>query len=633
VIQRPASVVKELVENAVDAGATSIQVIIKDAGRSLIQVVDNGCGMSPTDARLAFERHSTSKISAADDLLTLHTMGFRGEALASIAAIAQVDLRTMRQGDSIGTRLIISGSQVESQMPEACTPGSNMMVKNLFFNVPVRRRYLKKDSVELTAIMHEFERLALVNTNVEFTIVHNDETLRQLLRGSLKQRIGELFGQSLTKQLLPVNTETSLAKISGFVSYPEHARKRNYLQFFMVNGRNMRHPYFHKAIMSCYEQLIKPDEQPNYFINFEVDPQTIDVNIHPQKHEIKFENEQPIWQILAAAVKESLGKFNAVPSIDFDSDLAPEIPMFNPDSEATADWRTVDTSYNPFDPASSGSPLGQMPPFESSIPSFSSNFSSPGPVPSKRFGHESGIKTETANWEKLYEGFAREKAVGINEVRGSLMNGDLDALPAQPSIVESSLIDGDAQTDVSMSTMQLKGRYIVSPSKSGLMVVDQNRAHVRILYEQFLAQSASGLESQKIIFPEVLLLEPSKDVIMHDVVDDLSHMGLDLSFLGDGSWAINGVPANLKNVNPIQLLTGIVDDIASEGADYRDKLNSTIALAMAREAAIKPGQTLGSEEREKILEDLFKLSTPNYTPDGKLVLSIIPLSDITRLFV
>ena len=347
VIQRPASVIKELVENSVDAGATNIQIILKDAGRTLIQVVDDGCGMSDTDARLAFERHATSKIAQASDLFALSTMGFRGEALASIAAIAHVDLRTMRRGDTIGTRIIISGSKVESQQPEACQPGSNMMVKNLFFNVPARRKFLKKDSVELSNIMREFERLALVNPSVEFTLIHNDVVLHQLLKGSLKQRISDLFGKSLDHQLIPVETETSIVKINGFVGLPENARKRNPLQYFFVNGRNMRHPYFHKAVMQCYEQLIPSDVQPNYFLNFSVDPESIDVNIHPTKSEIKFENEQPIWQILVAAIKESLGKYNAVPSIDFDAEDMPEIPAFNPDSTARHEV-DIDAGYNPF---------------------------------------------------------------------------------------------------------------------------------------------------------------------------------------------------------------------------------------------------------------------------------------------
>jgi len=317
VIQRPASVVKELVENAVDAGATEIQVIIKDAGRTLVQVVDNGTGMSATDARLAFERHSTSKIRQADDLFSLHTMGFRGEALASICAVSQVDLRTMRREDNVGTRLIINGSKVESQQPEACAPGSNMMVRNLFFNVPARRKFLKKDSVEMSNIIHEFERLALVNPTLELTLVHNDVTLHRLPPANMRQRIVDLFGKQLNDKLIPVETDTSIVRISGFIVRPEHCRKRNALQYLFVNGRNMRHPYFHKAVMQCYEGLVPADEQPTYFLDFNVDPQTIDVNIHPTKNEIKFEQEQSIRQILYAAVKETLGRFATAPEIDF----------------------------------------------------------------------------------------------------------------------------------------------------------------------------------------------------------------------------------------------------------------------------------------------------------------------------
>ena len=347
VIQRPASVVKELVENAVDSHATSIQIIIRDAGRTLIQVVDNGCGMTDTDARMAFERHATSKIAAATDLFNLSTMGFRGEALASIAAVAQVDIRTMRHDSQIGTRLIINGSVVESQEPEASVPGSNMMVKNLFFNVPARRKFLKKDSVELANIMREFERLALINPEVEFTLINNDSVMHQLLKGSLKQRIVDLFGKSLEKQIIPIHTETSIVKISGFIGLPSSGRRRNALQYFFVNGRNMRHPYFHKATMSCYEPLIAPDVQPNYFINFEVDPSTIDVNIHPTKNEIKFEDEQAIWQILVAAIKESLGRFNGMPGIDFSTDDA-SLPLFNPNFEADTQLN-LDPDYNPFE--------------------------------------------------------------------------------------------------------------------------------------------------------------------------------------------------------------------------------------------------------------------------------------------
>ncbi|MDE6078718.1 MAG: DNA mismatch repair endonuclease MutL, partial [Duncaniella sp.] len=347
VIQRPASVIKELVENSIDAGGTSVTIVLRDAGRTLIQVIDNGSGMSDTDARLAFERHATSKIRQADDLFALHTMGFRGEALASIAAIAQIELRTMLHGAQMGTRLVINGSKVESQEPEATVEGSNMMVKNLFFNVPARRKFLKKDAVEMAAIMREFERLALVNTGVDFTLISNDVTLHSLRRGPMKRRITDLFGKNLDKTLIPVETDTTIVKLSGFIGLPANARKRNPLQYLMVNGRNMRHPVFHKAIMQCYERLIPADEQPNYFISLTVDPDTIDVNIHPTKNEIKFENEAGIRQILVAAVRDSLGRFNAGPAIDFDQLDAPEIPVFNPDEKATHDV-DIDPGYNPF---------------------------------------------------------------------------------------------------------------------------------------------------------------------------------------------------------------------------------------------------------------------------------------------
>ena len=355
VIQRPASVIKELVENAVDAGATSIQIILKDAGRTLIQVIDDGKGMSPTDARLAFERHSTSKIRSADDLFSLRTMGFRGEALASIAAISQVELRTRRVDDEVGTCIRMSASQCEGQEAISTPVGSNFAVKNIFFNVPARRKFLKSNQVELSNILNEFERMALINTQISFILVHNDSELYNLPATNLRQRIVALFGKSLNQQLLSLGTETSLVKISGYVGRPEAARKRGALQYFFVNGRYMRHPYFHKAVTICYEHLIPVGEMPNYFINLTVDPETIDVNIHPTKTEIKFENEQPIWQILSASVKEALGKFSTAPSIDFDMEDAPEIPTSKPGTHVLPPTVHVDTTYNPFRAGGGGS--------------------------------------------------------------------------------------------------------------------------------------------------------------------------------------------------------------------------------------------------------------------------------------
>lgn len=606
VVQRPAAAIKELVENAVDAGATIIKIIVKDAGRTLLQVIDNGCGMSPTDARLAFERHATSKISKAADLYDLHTMGFRGEALASICAIARVELRTMRKDDTIGTCVIIEGSKVESQEPEVCAPGCNFMVKNLFFNQPARRKFLKSDHVEMNHILREFERMALVNPDIEFQLVHNDVVLHQLLRSSFKQRIVDLFGKSIDKQLVPVDTETSIVKINGFVSRPENARKRGALQFLTVNGRNMRHPYFHKAIMHCFEQLIPSDEQPCYFINLTVDPETIDVNIHPQKSEIKFENEQPIWQILVAAVKEGLGKFNAVPSIDFDLDDAPEIPVFQPDAGASHGL-DLDTSYNPF---ASQSPKA-------------------GGSTSQVCRKSSVVMNQ--DWEKLYQDFERKRDEELSNIKASALNSmSLDEIGEE----EIPDMDFSAGFDSAVpAVMQLKGRYILSPAKSGLTVVDQHRAHVRILYDRYLDLARlDALSTQRVIFPEVLELSPSQSVFLEGIAGELSSLGFDISFLGDNSWTVNGLPSVLNDVNPRELMMAMLDMVMDSGEKLGESVRERIAFSMAKSAAIKPGQQLTSAEMDHILSDLFKLATPNYTPDGKLVLSVIATDDIARLF-
>lgn len=612
VIQRPSSVIKELVENSVDAGSTHIQIILKDAGRTLIQVVDDGCGMSDTDARLAFERHATSKISQAADLFALNTMGFRGEALASIAAIAQVDLRTMRRGESVGTRLIINGSKVESQEPEACQAGCNMMVKNLFFNVPARRKFLKKDSVELSNILREFERLALVNPDVEFTIVHNDSVIHQLLKGSLKQRIGDLFGKSMEKQIIPVETETSIVKISGFVGLPECARKRNALQYFFVNGRNMRHPYFHRAVMQCYEQLIPADEQPNYFLNFEVSPETIDVNIHPTKNEIKFENEQSIWQILVAAIKESLGKFNAVPSIDFDAEDMPDIPAFNPDAGAQHGIE-LDMSYNPFAKTLSSTPKTSG-------------------MSSSSWRREMNVLT--GDWEKLYADFTDKREDRIDNIRASAINEIGNIVDIKDDVDErQSTLDIETENAVS-NVMQIKNRYILSPSKSGLMVIDQHRAHVRILYDRYMDLAQLGaMSTQRVIFPEMLQLSSSQNAIMENIYDEVSALGFDMSYLGDNSWSINGVPSVIDGVNSRDALLQMIESVTESGEEIGAGMREKIALSMARAASIKVGQQLTQADMEHLMSDLFKLSTPNYTPDGKLVVSIISIEDLHRLFV
>jgi DNA mismatch repair protein MutL len=627
VIQRPASVIKELVENAVDAGATAIQIILKDAGRTLIQVVDNGCGMSATDARMAFERHATSKIAQATDLFTLHTMGFRGEALPSIAAVAQVDLRTMRHDDSIGTRLLISESKFEGQEPATCVPGTNLMVKNLFFHMPARRKFLKKDSVELSHIMHEFERLALVNTNIDFTLIHNDVTLHKFLHSTFKQRIGALFGKSIESQIIPVGTETTLAKINGFVGLPQHARKRGAHQYFFVNGRNMRHPYFHKAVMSCYNELISADAQPSYFINFEVDPSTIDVNIHPQKHEIKFEHEQSIWQILVAAIKQALGNVNAVGALDFDVEDAPEIPVFEPTRDGNTPMVDFDENYNPFDVSTDNSLPDDLI-SQKSDKWDNSQYSMGVPKSTTRFDRPSS-RPISQDWEKLYDNFTKQRAGSLEDARSSALNDLPDNEVSSQQQAQLPLDNGES----SVKCVQVHNRYIATPSQGGLMLIDQHRAHVRILFDKYLSLINDGkLSTQQIIFPESIALSPSANALLTSMSEMLSKLGFDLSFLGDATWAINGLPSVLAAGNPQDVINAIIEEAAETGETSGESVYNKIALAMARSEAIKSGKQLSSPEMESIIADLFQSVTPNFTPDGLTVLSVIPFEDIVRLF-
>ena len=616
VIQRPASVIKELVENAIDAGATSIQIVLKDAGRTLIQVIDNGKGMSDTDARLAFERHSTSKISKAEDLFSLQTMGFRGEALASIAAIAQVELRTRAKGAQLGTKIMINASKCESQEPDMCPEGSNFMIKNIFFNVPARRKFLKSNQVELSNIIKEYEKLALVNHHVDFSLSNNDKLLNKFSGGSFKQRIASLWGAKVDQQLVPLNTDTSLVRITGFVSKPEGARKRNFLQFLFVNGRFMRHPYFHKAIISSYSELIPDDEQPNYFLNFSVDPESIDVNIHPTKTEIKFENELPIWQILAAAVKESLGRFSAVPQIDFDTIDAPEIPAFNDHTVVTAPEDGIDPTYNPFKPQSKSSAGGGS----SYHPQSAGNFGgySSNPLP---------------DWEKLYQNFEKGKQEGIASIT------EQDVEDSFSDIGEVEPVNNGVQTEIitpdmsSAMCMQMKGRYILSPIKSGLMIVDQHRAHVRVLFEQYIKQlDSTTISSQRVLFPEVLQLTTSQNIILKELEPEMEKIGFNLAQLSGNDWSINAVPAGMENVNIKDTILQVIDEVSMGGTSITTKVYESIALRVAKSAAIPYGKTMLQEEMDTLLSKLLCLPNPNYTPDGKTIISVLSNDQLEKMF-
>ena len=616
VIQRPASVIKELVENAIDAGATSIQIVLKDAGRTLIQVIDNGKGMSDTDARLAFERHSTSKISKAEDLFSLQTMGFRGEALASIAAIAQVELRTRAKGAQLGTKIMINASKCESQEPDMCPEGSNFMIKNIFFNVPARRKFLKSNQVELSNIIKEYEKLALVNHHVDFSLSNNDKLLNKFSGGSFKQRIASLWGAKVDQQLVPLNTDTSLVRITGFVSKPEGARKRNFLQFLFVNGRFMRHPYFHKAIISSYSELIPDDEQPNYFLNFSVDPESIDVNIHPTKTEIKFENELPIWQILAAAVKESLGRFSAVPQIDFDTIDAPEIPAFNDHTVVTAPEDGVDPTYNPFKPQSKSSAGGGS----SYHPQSAGNFGgySSNPLP---------------DWEKLYQNFEKGKQEGIASITEQDVEdsfSDIGEVEPVNNGVQAEIIRPDMS---SAMCMQMKGRYILSPIKSGLMIVDQHRAHVRVLFEQYIKQlDATTISSQRVLFPKVLQLTTSQNIILKELEPEMEKIGFNLAQLSGNDWSINAVPAGMENVNIKDTILQVIDEVSMGGTSITTKVYESIALRVAKSAAIPYGKTMLQEEMDTLLSKLLCLPNPNYTPDGKTIISVLSNDQLEKMF-
>lgn len=607
VIQRPASVIKELVENAVDAGATSIQIILKDAGRTLIQVIDNGCGMSPTDARLAFERHSTSKIRQADDLFALRTMGFRGEALASIAAIAQVELRTRRAEDEVGTCLRIAASQCESQEAISAPVGSNFCIKNIFFNVPARRKFLKSNQVELSNIINEFERMALVNTEVEFVLIHNDHELHRLPAGSLRQRIVSLFGKSLNQQLLPVEAQTSIVSLNGYVGKPEAARKRGALQYLFVNGRYMRHAGFHKAVMKAYEELIPQNEMPNYFLNFSVAPDTIDVNIHPTKTEIKFENEQAIWPIVLAAVKEALGKFCAAPSIDFDMEDAPDIPTYTQGAHATMPSKGYNPSYNPFNQSSrSGS-----------------------------------AKRPDYDWQKLYDGFTSNRNDSALPDAGNDFADDLIPSPNNVDVMTTNVggeyiqssLNIDSKTTQSPSLyMQFKGRYIVTPSKNGLLLVDQHRAHTRILFEQYMERRAGeqSLPSQQMLYPQLIQLSPSRAALFAEVEPALQQLGFDLSDMGSGSYSVCGMPAGIEGLEVSNLIEQMFMAAENTAGDLAGDLFERIALSLAQSAAIPVGQVLTPTEMEQLIGDLFALATPNYTPDGKPVFTLFTTDEIAK---
>lgn len=588
VIQRPASVVKELIENALDAGATHVILSIKDAGRTFIQVIDNGKGMSGTDLRMAFERHATSKIRSADDLFSLTTMGFRGEALPSIAAISHIEVKSRREEDELGSLLVISGSKVEKQEMVAAAIGTSITVKNIFFNVPARRKFLKSNETERRNIFTEFERIVLVNPDVEFTFIENGVETLYLARTGLRQRIVQIEGKNTNQQLIEINEETTLGKVYGYIGRPEFAKKRNPSQFFFVNDRYIRHPYFHRAVTTAFEPLIAANEKPGYYIYFQVDPDTIDVNIHPTKTEVKFENEQALWQILMVTIKESLGKFNAVPTIDFDRDDAPEIPIYNSSHPASMPKVNVDPGYNPF---------------------HSHRAEIPKPAVSA-FG-----------WEQLYKGFEREKE------QDEHIDSDGSGTLFKPAGGDRSL----PETDLFPEHYQYKQRYILTSVKSGLMMIDQHRAHVRILFDKYLGQikNKRGI-AQRVLFPEVLDLSASEAAVLPSIMEDLEALGFELSDLGSHSFAIQAVPSEIENAAPSSLVRSMIAKSIETESDLKSEIQESIALSLANLTAIPYGSTLTTEEMLLLVNQLFASPFPTYTPDGKTIISVISDVEIEK---
>ena len=582
VIQRPASCLKELVENSLDAGATRVQVIVRDAGRTLLQVIDDGVGMSEMDARLAFERHATSKIREAQDLFSLRTMGFRGEALASICAVAQVEMTTRRAQDETGTLIEIHGSDVVRQEPCSCPVGTNIKVKNLFFNVPVRRKFLKTDQTELRNLLTEFYHIVLVYPKVSFTFVHNDEILMELPAGTEKQRIEAVFGNPkrnvYTSAFVEVHTETEMVAIRGFVVKPENATRKSE-QYFFVNGRYMRHPYFQKAVLTAYSGMLPNDYQPSFFIYFDINPEAIDVNIHPTKTEIKFADEQTIFQILMASVREALGKFTLSPTIDFDTRGSLDIPLLTHEPVLQPEIK-IDPTYNPF--------------------------------------HKRGAVVypdkPIKQWDTLYEDLRTERPKA--EPHSDPLQDILSADDAENSPI-----------------WPYGGRYIFVASERGLVLVNQHRAHMTVLYAQFLDQlTHTHGAMQQLLFPEVLSLTPDEMVLVKQMTQDLKAIGFDLEQLSPDSYSIQGVPAQIANQNPIPVLQHIILQVQERGANTQVEWREQIAKALAENGAIPYGKTLTETEMRDLLARLVVLPQFRYTPDGKKIFDLWSDDEISKRF-
>lgn len=662
VIQRPASVIKELVENAIDAGATEVSVLVVDAGRTSIQVIDNGKGMSETDARLAFERHATSKIKSAADLFSLHTMGFRGEALASVAAVAQVELKTRQANSDIGTHLSIAASKVTTQEPCSCAVGSNFNVENLFYNVPARRKFLKANSTELKNIVTAFERIALVYPDVTFHLYSNETELYNLKAAGLRQRIVDVLGKRINPMLIPINTKMSICNITGFIGKPESAKKKSQGQYFFVNGRYMKHPYFHKVVMNAYDRLVPEGEQVPYFIYLEVPAENIDVNIHPTKTEIKFENEQDIANVLMATVKESIGMFSQVATLDFDNQGRPDIPVFDPNDNVQAPKVEFNPDYNPFNeaPLPPSSPIDDMPIEPASDEGLldSAMMSTSTPIPTSMSAASTPrTSSSSASNSLMFEGlrtskpaaaplFPDEETAPETDIFVSKANMGADTAKAADTTFESGIASAAntaqaptvaqassiAQEETTTAHYQYKGKYIMTAVKSGLMIIDQHRAHIRVLYEQYLDRvKRQQTQSQKLLFPEMLHLTPSEHISLEKVMPELTALGFELTHMGGDAYAINAMPSGLNGLKADTLLHDMIASAEECTSNIIDDINSSLALSLAQHAAMPYGNVLDNAEMDLLVNQLFACSNFNYTPNGKSIMAIIKQTEIEHL--
>lgn len=594
VVQRPASAVKELMENALDAGAKSIKLIVKDAGKTLIQVIDNGCGMSETDARMSFERHATSKIRKADDLFAIRTMGFRGEALASIAAIAQVELKTKRIGDEVGVKIEIEGSELKSQ--EACNApeGTSISIKNLFYNVPARRNFLKTDSVELRHIIDEFQRVAIPNPEVAFSLHHNNSEIFNLTAGNLKQRLMGIFGNSYNSRLVPVEEDTDIVKIKGFVIKPEFAKKTRGEQFFFLNKRFIKNAYLHHAVQAAFDQLLPNDSFASYFLMLDVNPKTIDINIHPTKTEVKFEDEKAIYAFLRSTVKKSLGQFNIAPSLDFDQEAhLYNMPLKPIDGIIKQPTIKIDPTYNPF---------------KVEKPDFSKN------TTDRELSNKS-------NWEKMYSRHTDNQ-----------QHFELKQDEAQQQSIDADW-DNDLHESNKKITYQLHNRYILSHIKTGFMVIDQQGAHERILYERILASfEKQKSATQQELFPKAIELNAADFALVKELREDILAIGFDISEFGKNTFVIHGVPADTAQHDSVQLLEGLLENYKQNMMELKSDKRENLARSMAFNTAIKSGKVLTQEEMNNLIDELFACKIPYSTPTGKPTITTFSLEDLDKRF-